>query len=62
MLFCDVHNLRYRPFSKSDTFLRKQIQTPSMDGRMDEWMTEAGLELKFPESFTFMQNLLSYVP
>jgi hypothetical protein len=61
LLFLDVHNLRYRPFQKSDTFLRKQIQTPSMDGRMDEWMTEAGLELKFPESFTWMQNMLSYV-
>ncbi len=61
MLFCDIHNLRYRPFSKSDTFLRKQIQTPSMDGRMDEWLTEAGLELKFPESFTFMQNLNTYL-
>jgi len=62
MLFMDVHNLRYRPFSKSDTFLRKGIQTPSMDGRMDEWMTEMGLEMKFPETFMFMQNMLSYVP
>lgn len=61
MLFCDVHNLAYRPFAKSDTFLRKQIQTPSMDGRQDEWMTEAGLELRFPESFLFFQNMLSYI-
>lgn len=62
MLFMDVHNLQYRPFVKADTFLRKGIQTPSMDGRMDEWMTEAGIHFKFPETFMFIQNMLSYVP
>lgn len=62
MLFMDVHNLRYRPFVKADTFLRKGIQTPSMDGRVDEWMTEAGLEMKFPETFLFHKNILNYVP
>lgn len=62
MLFMDVHNLRYRPFVKADTFLRKGIQTPSMDGRVDEWMTECGLEMKFPETFMYIKNILDYVP
>ena len=61
-LFLDVHNLRYRPVSDSDTFLRRGIQTPSMDGRTDEWLTDAGLQMMFPEATLFLQNVNSYVP
>jgi hypothetical protein len=61
-LFLDVHNMMYRPFTKSDTFLRTGIQTPSLDGRQDEWLTEYGLEFRFPESALFLQNVGSYVP
>ncbi len=59
-LMIDVHNLGYRPFSKSDTFLRTGIQTPSLDGRQDEWLTEAGLEMRFPETFMYLQNVQTY--
>jgi hypothetical protein len=61
-LFLDVHNLRYRPVSDSDTFLRRGIQTPSMDGRTDEWLSDAGLQMMFPEAFLFLQNVNAYVP
>jgi hypothetical protein len=61
-LFLDVHNLKYRAVSDSDTFLRRGIQTPSMDGRTDEWLSDAGLQLMFPEAFMFLQNVNSYVP
>ena len=61
-LFLDIHNLRYRNMSKRDTQLLKNRQPNDADYRKDEWFSEAGLELRFPESFLYLQNVLSYVP
>ncbi len=61
-LFLDVHNLRYRPMDKRDTQLLKNRQPNDADYRMDEWFSEAGLELRMPESFMYIQNVQSYVP
>ncbi len=61
-LFCDVHNLRYRNMSKRDTQLLKNRQPRDADYRKDEWFTEAGLEMRMPETFMYLQNVTSYIP
>lgn len=61
-LFLDIHNLRYRNMSKRDTQLLKNRQPNDADYRKDEWFSEAGLELRFPEAFLYLQNILQYVP
>jgi hypothetical protein len=33
-----------------------------MDGRTDEWLSDAGLQMMFPEAFLFLQNVNAYVP
>lgn len=53
-LFLDLGNLRFRPLTDSDTKFLKGRQDNDRDGRKDEWITEAGLELKFPESHGYM--------
>lgn len=58
-LFLDLGNLRFRPLTDSDTKFLKGRQETDRDGRKDEWITEAGLEMKFPESCMFMQNVTS---
>lgn len=55
-LFLDLGNLRFRPLSDSDTKFLKGRQENDRDGRKDEWITEAGLECKFPESHRFVKN------
>jgi hypothetical protein len=61
-LFVDIHNMRYRNMSKRDTQLLKNRQPNDADYRKDEWFTEAGFEVRQPESFMFLQNVNSYVP
>lgn len=61
-LFCDINNLRYRPMDKRDTQLLKNRQPNDADYRKDEWFTEVGLEFRMPETFMYLQNVLSYVP
>lgn len=56
-LFLDIPNMQYRPLSDSDTVLLKNRQENDEDKRKDEWMTEASLELRMPESFMFMDTL-----
>jgi hypothetical protein len=58
-LFVDVGSLRYRPMSDSDTRLLKMRQPNDADYRMDEWLTEAGLEVFFPERFMLIKNVRS---
>lgn len=53
----DTGNLRFRPLSDSDTELLKNRQAPDFDGRKDEWLTEYGLEVRFPDSHTFVDRL-----
>jgi hypothetical protein len=55
-LFLDLGNLRYRPLSDSDTVFLKGRQANDRDSRKDEWITEAGLELRFPESNMYIKN------
>jgi hypothetical protein len=53
----DVGELKYTPFQDSDTNLLKNRQPNDYDGRKDEWLTEFGLEVRFPENHMFLQDL-----
>jgi hypothetical protein len=57
MLITDIGNLRYRPLNDRDTVINDNIQANDLDGRKDEWFTEAGLEVRFPESNMLIQNV-----
>ena len=54
-LMCvDLDNVAYRPLIGNginrDTFIETNIQANDMDGRKDQIITEAGLEIKLPET------------
>jgi hypothetical protein len=53
-LFLDVQHFKYRYVQGRDTNLKKNIQNRRDDFRMDEWFTEAGFELQFPEAHMYM--------
>lgn len=58
-LFLDVQNLKYRYVQGRDTDIKKNIQANNADFRQDEYLTEAGLECQFPESFMYMKGVNS---
>jgi hypothetical protein len=62
MMFVDVGNLVYRYMRGRDTDLLMNRQENNADYRLDEWLTECGLEIRFPETFMFLQNILTYAP
>lgn len=49
----DLDNVAWRPLAGNgksrDTFIRPNVQSPGIDGRVDEIITEAGLEITMPE-------------
>lgn len=53
----DVNNIVYRPLQDCDTDLLKNRQAPDYDGRKDEWLTEAGFEIQYPESHAYIEGL-----
>jgi hypothetical protein len=59
-LITDVGELRYRALNDRDTTLLPNRQQNDEDGRKDEWLTEAGLECRFPESHMLIHNLRSF--
>lgn len=61
-LILDVPNLRYRYVEGRDTELLRNRQQNDADYRKDEWLTEMGLELRFPESFMYLQGVTDYIP
>jgi hypothetical protein len=61
-LFLDVKNLKYRPFIGRDTELLTGRQPNDADYRTDEWFTETGFEMRFPESHMYIQNVTDYAP
>jgi hypothetical protein len=61
-LILDIQNLKYRYVQGRDTTLLKNRQNPGDDFRRDEWISECGLELRFPESNMFLQNVTNYTP
>lgn len=57
--YLDIQNIKYRPMNDRDTTLRKLIQSNGADRRKDEWLTEMGLEVRYPESHMVIDNLKS---
>lgn len=56
-LILDVGNVRWRPLTDSDTTFLKGRQETDRDGRKDEWITEAGIEVRFPESHMYISGV-----
>lgn len=61
MLFLDIWNLKYRPLTDRDTRLLKNRQNNGDDRRVDEFLTEAGLEFWMPEGHMLVQNVQTYI-
>jgi hypothetical protein len=59
-LFLDVHNLIYRPLTDSDT-KKVNRSLPNADKRVDEWITECGLEMRMLESHLWLRNVREFV-
>lgn len=53
----DMNALRYRPMRGRDTSVRPNVQDKKTDGREDMILTEAGLELRFPESCMWLKGV-----
>jgi len=60
--FLDVQNFVYRYLDGRDDALLKNRQANDADFRKDEWLGETGLEIRFPESHMYLQNVQSYEP
>lgn len=62
MLILDVPNLRYRFLAGRDTELLRDRQPRNADYVENEYLTESGLEVNFPESHMYIQNILDFAP
>tara|TARA_R100000808_G_scaffold3433_2_gene12289 strand:+ start:3999 stop:5384 length:1386 start_codon:yes stop_codon:yes gene_type:complete len=55
----DMKNVAYRPLSGNgvsrDTFIETNVQANDMDGRKDQVITEAGLEISLPETHAILK-------
>jgi hypothetical protein len=60
-LILDIHSLKYRYLSNSDTTLLKNRQNNGDDKRKDEYLTEFGFEFHLPESNMWIMNLTTFV-
>lgn len=50
MIILDMDNVEYRPLEGRDTKLRLNIGDPDRDGFLDEYLTEAGFEIRLPKT------------
>ena len=55
MLALDLANLYYRPLAGRDTTLNTNIQNNDEDGQRDQYITEAGVELRLPAKHGIFQ-------
>jgi hypothetical protein len=55
----DMANVSYRPLVGNgisrDTFIETNIQNNNVDGRQDQIITEAGLEIQLPETHAILK-------
>jgi hypothetical protein len=55
----DMKNVAYRPLSGNgisrDTFIETNVQDNGVDGRQDQILTEAGLEISLPETHAVLK-------
>lgn len=61
LLVLDMEQVRYRYLQNengsSDTHVRQNIQQPDTDGRMDEYLTEAGLEFGLEKTHALLTGI-----
>lgn len=55
--YVDLGYMGYRPLTDSDTDIQAMIQLPDADKRKDQWLTEYGFEIPFPEAHMYVENL-----
>lgn len=55
--YIDLGYMGYRPLTDTDTDIQPMIQLPDADKRKDQWLTEYGFEIPFPEAFLYVENL-----
>lgn len=55
----DPENVRYRPLQGGDTKLKTNIQANDADGRIDEYLTEGGLEVRNAETHAVITGVTS---
>lgn len=55
--YIDLGYMGYRPLTDTDTDIQPMIQANDADKRKDQWLTEYGFELPFPEAFMYVENL-----
>lgn len=58
-LAVDVSKLMYRPYSNGSTKLMVDRQGPGVDGWVDEYLTECGLQVSTPEVHGILKNATS---
>lgn len=58
-LIIDPENVTYRPLEGSDTTLKTNIQANDADGRIDEYITEGGLEVRNKETHAVLTGVTS---
>lgn len=61
-LFIDPNFMKWRKFPGRDTDILKNRQDNGADYRKDEWFTEGGFEMQFPESNMYIKNVTDYTP
>lgn len=61
-LFLDVNNIKYRPMVNRDTDLLRHREPNNADYRQDEYLTESGFEIRFPESHMYLQGVFDSTP
>ena len=66
MVGVDLGNVKYRPLVGNglnrDTYVETNVQKPDLDARLDQIITEAGLEICMPESHFLYQFVDAGVP
>ena len=59
MVLIDMANVKYRPLvgngKSRDTYIESNVQSPGMDGRVDQILTEAGLQVQLPETHAIVK-------
>lgn len=55
--YIDLGYMGYRPVTDSDTDIQTMIQANDADKRKDQWLTDYGFEILYPEAFMYVENL-----
>ncbi|MFD7521435.1 SU10 major capsid protein [Paenibacillus chitinolyticus] len=58
-IIIDPENVKYRPLAGRDTKLETNIQANDADKRVDQYLTEAGLEVRSPETHGVLTGVTS---